>query len=266
MLFLVLIPVITFFIGLFMYKFQGKSIELFRLDVIQFVYMFIMAPTLFVWMKTFLFYLLRNELEYSLSITEIFVIDTAFSVVAIFVMAAIAIHSLTKTFWIKRHHNPHFDLYSLSEYFHLWWSHIAIWGGAMLLISFVAMVNVFIPLELVLTKPVFLLTQLFAILSGGLFFFAVWMSDPQTGNFMRVMKLIMMGVAFAHIITYFVFDPGYNPSYIAFWFSITMFTTSTFLGSFIERYEKASWFRSLFLHVGWGNNKNIDIFAKKKKK
>ena len=109
MILLVLVPIFTTIFGMLLYRFQNGSKEIFRLDFVQFIYLFIMTPTLFVWLKTFLFYLLRNELEYSLSINELFVIDTIFTVIAVFVISAVAIHSLTKTFWIKRHHNPKFD-------------------------------------------------------------------------------------------------------------------------------------------------------------
>ncbi len=269
MIFLVLIPIITSLIGLFIYKFQGKSVELFRLDIIQFIYLFVMSPTLFVWLKSFLFYLLRNEIEYTLTYTEIFVIDTAFTVVAIFVMAAIAIHSLTKTFWIKRHNNPKFDLYNLSEYFHLWWSHLAIWGGVMLLITFVGLVNVLVPLDFHLSKQAFLASQIINIIGGVLLFFGIWMSDTGMNNFMKLMKLFLMSFAILHIVIYFVVNPKYNATYIAYWFSLTVFVTATILGSFVEKYEKVSWFRSLFLHTGWGDNKGVVLFPglrKNKKK
>lgn len=264
MVLLALIPLFTTIVGLLLYRFQGKFFELFRLDFVQFIYMFLMAPALFVWLKTFLFYLIRNELEITLSITEIFVIDTVFTVISIFVMGAIAIHSLTKTFWIKRHHDPDFDLYHLSEYFHLWWSHIIIWGGIMLMFTFLSLTNVLIPLDFELTKIWFLVTQAVAIVCGTIFFFAIWMSESDQGNFMRLMKILLVLVALIHIIVYFVLDPGYNSNYIAYWFVTTGFTTSAAIGGFFERSEKVGFFRSFFLHVGWGDNKGVVLFPKKK--
>lgn len=263
MILLLIVPVLTVLFGMLMYKFQGKNREIFRLDLVQFVYLFLMAPTLFVWLKTFLFYILRNELEYSLSITELFVIDTVFTVIAILVMAAISIHSLTKTFWIKRHHNPRFDVYHLSEYFHLWWSHIIIWGGVMLLISFVALANVFAPLELWLSKSMFILIQTLGGITGIFFFMAIWMSDPRQGNFMRLMKLLLVLFATVHIAFYFIFDPKFNSQFILYWVSLAMFVCAAGIGGIFERYEKLSWFRKILLHSGWGENKGIDIFKRK---
>lgn len=264
MVLLALIPLFTAIIGLLLYRFQGKFFSLFRLDFVQFVYMFLMAPALFVWLKTFLFYLVRNELEISLSITEIFVIDTVFTVLSIFVMGAIAIHSLTKTFWIRRHHNPDFDLYHLSEYFHLWWSHIIIWGGVMLMITFISLTNLLLPLELELTRFWFFVTQGFGIVAGAMFFFSIWMSESDQGNFMRLMKLLLVLFSIIHIVLYFVIDPGYNSQYVAYWFATTLFATAAAVGGAFEQSEKVGFFRSLFLHVGWGDNKGVVLFPGKK--
>lgn len=263
MIFLILVPIFTTIVGMILYKFQGKHREIFRLDLVQFIYLFVMAPTLFVWLKTFLFYLLRNELEYSLSLTELFVIDTVFTVIAIFVVAAIAIHSLTKTFWIKRHHDPKFDIYHLSEYFHLWWSHLLMWGGGMLLISFVSFANIFAPLNFEVSKNVFIFIQLLGSISGLVLFMALWMSDPGQGNFMRLMKLLLVFFSVVHILFYFIFDPEFNSHYMTYWFSLATFISATTISSIFERYERLNWFRKMMLHSGWGDNKGIDIFKKK---
>jgi hypothetical protein len=263
MIFLIIVPIFTTILGLLIYKFQGKAREFLRLDLVQFVYLFLMAPTLFVWLKAFLFYLLRNEVEPSLSVTQIFMVDTVFTVIAIFVMSAIAIHSLTKTFWIKRHHDPQFDLYHLSEYFHLWWSHIIIWGGAMLLFSFVALANVFAPLTLELSKGVFIFIQSLGSVAGAILFLAIWMSDPGQGQFMRLMKLLLVFFFVIHIVFYFVFDPRFNANYLMYWFSLSTFVSAAVIGSIFERYEKLGWFRKIMLHAGWGENKGIDLFKKK---
>lgn len=263
MILLIIVPILTVLLGMLIYRFQGKNREVFSLDFVQFIYLFLMAPTLFVWLKTFLFYLLRNELDYSLSINELFVIDTIFTVIAVFVMAAISIHSLTKTFWIKRHHNPEFDIYHLSEYFHLWWSHIIIWGGAMLLISFVALTNVFAPLEIDISKGLFFFFQIMGVISGLLFFLAIWMSDPGQGNFMRLMKLLLVLFATVHIAFYFLFEPRFSAQFVLYWVSLSLFVSAASIGGLFEKHEKLSWFRKIMLHSGWGNNKGIDIFKRK---
>lgn len=263
MILLVLVPIITTLIGMLAYRFQGKSREIFRLDLVQFVYLFVLAPAIFVWLKTFLFYVMKNELEPSLSLNQMFIIDTLFTLVAILVMAGVSIHTLTKTFWIKRHHNPEFDIYHLSEYFHLWWSHILIWGGAMLLLSFVTITNVFTPFQLELPKITFLILQAGCSLLGMVFFLAIWMSDPGQGQFMRIMKLLLVFFSLIHIVVYFVFDPKFNSQYVGYWLGASLFITAAGVGGFFERYEKLSRFRRFLLHAGWGENKGIDLFKKK---
>lgn len=263
MIFLVLVPIITTIIGMLAYRFQGKEREIFRIDLVQFVYLFVLSPAMFIWLKTFLFYLMRNELGISLTINEMFVIDTLFTIIAIFVMAGVSIHTLTKTFWIKRYHDPEFDLYHLSEYFHLWWSHILIWGGAMLLLSFVAIANVLTPFQLELSKVAFLIMELVACFAGVAFFIAIWMSDPGQGHFMRIMKLLLVFFSLIHIVIYFVFDPKFNSHYVGYWVGSAIFLTAAGIGGFFERYEKLSRFRKLLLHAGWGENKGIDLFKKK---
>ncbi|GIK84276.1 MAG: hypothetical protein BroJett025_08980 [Patescibacteria group bacterium] len=265
--FLLLIPLFTSLFGVALYKIQDKRIEIFRLDFVQFVYMFLLAPTMYVWLKSFLFYILRNELEFRLSVTDLFVVDTTFSVLAFIVMAAIAMHTLTKTFWLKRHHDPEFDIYHLSEYFHLWWTHIVIWGGAMLLATFVSISNVLIPFQIVAaTKLQFYSLLTIGLILGPLTFFAIWMSDAKQGNFMRLMKLILAVFLLVHVLVYFVLDPVFNMTNAGYWFVFANFFSATLCASFFERYEKTNRLLNFFIHIGWGDNKGIDLFAGKKKK
>ncbi|MCB9813298.1 MAG: hypothetical protein H6772_02740 [Pseudomonadales bacterium] len=264
-IFLLAIPLITSVFGFFIYRFQNNKKEIFKLDLVQFVYLFIIAPTMFVWMKSFIFYILRNELELSLSVTDLFVVDTIFSVMSFIVFAAISIHSLTKTFWIKRHHDPEFDLFHLSEYFHLWWTHIIIWGGGMVLGTFLSVVNVLVPLELATaTKFQFYLVFGSGFLFGILLFLAIWNSDALQGNFMRLMKLFLALFLLVHIVIYFIFDPKFNISNGMYWFMFATFIASVVAGSTFENNEKTNRLREFFLHVGWGDNKVINVFAKPK--
>ncbi|MBU0974103.1 hypothetical protein KKD03_00170 [Patescibacteria group bacterium] len=261
-IFLLLVPLITVAIGFLIYKFQNKKKEFLKLDLVQFVYLFLIAPTMFVWMKSFIFYILRNELQLNLSITDLFVIDTMFSILSFVVIAAIAIHSLTKTFWIKRHHDPEFDIYHLSEYFHLWWTHIVIWGGSMILATFMSVVNVIVPLELVVASK-FQFYSLFGVgfVFGLAGFLVIWNSDPQQGNYMRLMKLFLAFSLLIHIIIYFIFEPSFNISNGVYWFMLSAFTASVFAASTFERYEKTNKFREFLLHSGWGENKGVNLFG-----
>lgn len=261
-IFLLLIPLITVAIGVLIYKLQNKKKEFLKLDLVQFIYLFLIAPTMFVWSKSFIFYILRNELQLKLTVTELFIIDTVFSVLSFVVIAAIAIHSLTKTFWIKRHHDPEFDIYHLSEYFHLWWSHIVMWGGGMILGTFMSIVNVIVPLELVTaTKLQFYSLFGLGLIFGISFFYIIWNSDPQQGNYMRLMKLFLAFSLLIHIVIYFIFEPAFNISYGVYWFMLSTFSSAVFAASTFERYEKTNKLREFFLHSGWGENKGVNLFG-----
>lgn len=259
--FLLFIPIITVAIGLLIYKFQNKKKEFLKLDLVQFIYLFLIAPAMFVWSKSFIFYILRNELQLNLSVTDLFIVDTIFSVLSFIVISAIAIHSLTKTFWIKRHHDPEFDIYHLSEYFHLWWTHIVMWGGAMVLGTFMSVVNVIVPLELVIASKL-QFYSLFGLgfILGIVFFFAIWNSDPQQGNYMRLMKLFLAFSLLIHIIIYFIFEPAFNISNGVYWFVLSALSAAVFAASTFERYEKTNRFRNFLLHSGWGENKGVNLF------
>jgi len=267
-LFLLLIPLFTSLFGLAIYKFQDRKLEIFRLDLVQFVYLFLVTPTIYVWLKSFLFYILRNELDLRLSVTDIFVLDTTFSVLAFIVMAAIAMHSLTKTFRLKRDHDPKFDIFHLSEYFHLWWTHFVIWGGAILLASFVSISNVFIPFQIVnMSKIQFYSLLGFGLISGVLTFFSIWLSDADQGDFMRIMKLVLAFFVLIHVVVYFVLDPIFNITNIGYWFVFANLFSATLCASLFERYEKKNKVQQLmdfFKHRGWGNN--VDLFGSRKQK
>ena len=256
--FLLLIPVITTLVGLFLYRFQDRRKEIFKLDLIQFVYLFVIAPIFFVWAKTFLFFLFRRELNFNLSVTDLFVIDTVFSVLSFIIISVIAIHSLTKTFRLKRDRDPTFDLFHLSEYFHLWWTHIVIWGGIMVGETFISFVNILIPFGVsVASKTSFYFFLTAGLIWGICFFFAIWLSDAKQNNYMKLMKLFFATGFILHVIVYFLVEPDFNLSYGGYWFVFASFTSAVLAGSVFEKYDRPRRFRDKFLHFNWGNNINL---------
>lgn len=259
MIYFALIAIFASIFGLLIYRYNGGK-QIFRLDFVQFMYLAVFSPLLFVWAKSFLFFVLRSELSFNLSINELFIIDTIFSVLCFFTFSSVAIHSLTKTFWLKRRSNPKFDLYYLSEYFHLWWSHIVMFLGGMILIVFISMANLYAPFVGIYSK-----TQLYSTIAAGLFmglisFYIIWNSDPGQGGFMRIMKMAS-GLFFSlHVVLYFIFEPSFKQEYAAFWLAMSMFLSLTMCSAVFEKSEKAESIRDWFLHAGWGDN--INIFKK----
>lgn len=258
--FLLLVPFLSTIVGLWLYRLQDGRKEFFRLDFVQSFYLFLVTPSVFVWLKTFLFFIVRNEIGVGLSINELFVLDTLFSVLAFFVFTAIALHALTKTFWIKRKTNPKFDLMYLSEYFHLWWTHIVLWFGALLLLSFLSLVNVYFPLQTTAERWQLYLLMSLGVFAGCVFFFCVWISDAKTANFMSLMKLFIGGYFVLHLVVYLIVDISFDARYGVFWLIFSALWGAVFASYFFERSPKITLLRKIFLPIGWGENPFNDFW------
>jgi hypothetical protein len=248
----------------FLYRHNGRK-QIFNIDLVQFVYLFVLTPMLFIWMKTFLFYLVRNELNLSVSVGELFTIDTVFSVVAFYVFAAVAIHSLTKTFALRRLEDPELDLYHLSEYFHLWWSHIVLYGGGMVLVAFISLTNLLITIPVQTSKLVFLGVPLLGVLFGVVSFISIWLGNPKQKhtNFLRIMKVLFALFFAIHAAAYILIRPSFNMTYGLFWFGFSIFLALGIFSVFVQRTKKADELISFFKHFGWEDN--ITLFESDEK-
>lgn len=253
---LLLSPVLSFVI----YKHQGKK-QLVKLDLVQFIYLFVMAPVLFVWVKSFLFYILKGELGIGLSVNEVFIVDTVFSVIAFYIFSAVAIHTLTKTFRLHKDHNPLFDLFELSEYFHLWWSHLIIWIGLMVVLSFLSIVNLIVPIAPTQAMLPAAWASGIGIVLGIALFMIVWQSDVRQANYMRILKLSFAFFFALHVLLYFVVTPKFSAQYAAYWGSLNLFFAAVLSGLLLQRSRRAQSLRDRFTHFNWGNN--IQLFEKK---
>lgn len=215
---------------------------MFVFDFVQFLYTFFFTPLLFVWAKTFLRYIVANELQLDLSDTALFVIDTVYSVFALYIFAFVVIHSLTKTFNLKKHKDPLYDFFEHSEYLHLWLSHIVIYVGASILVLVFGLINIFIPIEIDITRTVLHLVTVVGAMSGIVVFSSAWLSDPrekQKGNFMRLIKLVF-GMSFSLLVLcYYVFDPSYSSEHSIFWWVFMLFAAATAVSFFSYRSQRA---------------------------
>lgn len=245
-----------------LYQHNGKK-QIFQLDVVQFIYLYVFMPIIFVLAKSILFYVLKNDLNNGLSQQQIFIIDTIFSIVGLYIVSAFSIHTLTKTFWLRKNRDPDFDIFHLSEYFHLWWSHIAMFLGFMLGLSFLSTINVWIPLELHSSVFTFYLSLFAGVIVGILGFMGMWWSDPkqERRRFLRLMKLCLMVFSIYHGVLYFLMEPKFSIQYVLFWTITTAFVSGTISGVSFVRSSKAKRFHQKMLHSGWGNN--IQVFAEK---
>ena len=225
---LLVIPILTALSALLIYQHNGKR-EFLKFDLVQFVYSFVMAPVLFVWMKSFLFYVLKAELELSLSINDLFIFDSIFSLSFMYIYAFVVIHSLTKTFKMRMLKDPLYDMFHHSEYFHLWLTHVMMFGGGIALSTAFSLINIFLPLPIVAGKSTLFMILGAGIIFGLALFVSVWLSNPLQGNF----RLNFMA-----------------------------FATTVFCSLLLQRSAKANTLVDRLKDYKWGLN--IDVMSKKK--
>lgn len=265
--FLYLIPLFSIVSIIILYQIQGRR-DFLWFDSVQFFYGFIISPLLFVWAKSFLFHITRQELTISLSSTELFIIDTMFSTFFLYVYAFVVIHALTKSFRLKSDRDPLFDIFHHSEYLHLWWTHLITFAGAIIIMTLFAIANLFFPSDIELAKPWFYLFTGSGTVVGALSLLGVWLSDPKQegANFMRIMK-IFFGVAFIiHVAAYFILNPAFNSEYLIFWWSLFLFATLVLISVFTYRSRRARTTMEklvdFFKHQQWGIN--LQLFESKR--
>jgi len=259
-------------LSIFVYRFHGRK-EFVKFDIVQFIYAFVVAPIIFVWFKTFLYGLLQSELSPAVTPRTLFLIDTAFSVYFLYIFAFVVIHSLTKSFQLKSEKDPLYDLFHHSEYFHLWLTHIITFAGIMISVTFFAVLNIFFPVPIEMSKPWFYVMMILSVAAGGLFFIGLWMSDPRQdeANFMRIMKLLAAVLFIFLVGVYFAFSPAFNPQYMFFWVGLLAFASivscsafaykSVKVKSFFERFSE----RFIPQDLLGSHFKNVQLFKKNKK-
>jgi len=266
-LLLILMPIVILSAGVFIYKFQGKK-DLLHLDLVQFIYTFILAPLLFIWFKTFFFLLLKTN--GSLSEQWLFILDTAFTMLLFYLYAFIVMHSLTKTFRLKSI-DPLYDFFYHNEYIHLWLSHLVMLFGSISLLVILGLLNLFLPQGIYFSRQVLIGLLLIGFVSGVVGYLTVMMADPKQQkkrvSFTRIAKLAM-GAGFLILMTgFFIITPSFNSGYFLYWFVLTFFAGMTTMGAFSYKSPRFkaridSWVDHL-VHFDWGNN--LDLFFKKSK-
>lgn len=222
MLILFLIPILAIFSALYLYQHTGKK-EILKFDLVQFVYAFVLSPIVYVWLKSFLFVSLVRELNLHLSVTDIFIADTVYTVIFLYVFAFIIIHSLTKSFSLKRSRDPFYDLFQTSEFFHMITSHVAFYVGGALLFTILAVVNVFIPLTTASSMLGFFSALALGVLFGFTVFVGLLLTDDdferKYPRFEMLIELLFAALFILDIVLYFYLRPAFNLSRIMYWFN-----------------------------------------------
>jgi hypothetical protein len=219
---LALVPLLALLSGVLVYNQNGKK-EILRFDMVQFFYSFVLMPTVFVWFKGFLFFLLKSELGGAVSQNELFLLDTVYSVFFLFLFAFTVIHSLTKSFELKRNKDPLYDLFEHSEYYHLWVSHTVVFVGAMLLSTLISVANIWIDSTILLPKLGFYAVLATAPIISFAAFKAFVISDFGDFRFLKLMKLFVGIFFLVHGIIFITIEPAFNSTKIMYWYTTNVF-------------------------------------------
>lgn len=246
-------------ISLFLYRFQGRK-DLIRLDSVQFAYLFIYAPFLFVWLKSFVFVQLRAELGSALSTTEYFIVDTIVSVIGLYLYGIVAMKALTKTLYLKRFKDPLADLFQHTEYIHLWFSHLIMFVGVGLMMLVLSGINLLIPFEVPESKFFSMIMILMGIIFGMCWYIILLLSNPKQEHYrlLKVVKLIYGFYFSVFVSIYFVINPNLEAKFSFYWFSFFLFATFVVFSFSSYRSSKANTLleriTDIFRDHSWGNN------------
>jgi hypothetical protein len=240
-LILFLIPTLAILSALYLYQHTGKR-EILKFDLVQFVYAFVLTPIMYVWMKSFLFAFLVQDLNLHFSATEIFIADTVYTVIFLYIFAFVIIHSLTKSFQLKRVRDPFYDIFQHSEFFHMLTSHVPLYVGGVLLFSILSTINVFIPFTQVSSMIGLYVALVSGFLFGIIVYIAILLTDDdfeiKYPRFEMFIELTYIFVFIYNVGLYFVFRPEFDLGHVMYWF-LVMSLTGFIIGSFIlERSQK----------------------------
>ncbi len=240
---LLILPVFIFMSALYLYRFSGRR-EFLHFDLVQFLYAFVIYPIGFLWLRNFLYFLLKEELGVSIRVADWIVLDSICSVFFLYFYAFGIIHSLTKSFQLKLNRDPLFDLFEQSQYFHEFLSHVGMYVGLFIVISLLSVLNSFIPIDTVSSKQTFYAVLGTGFLVGVLLhagLFSLTDKGVQYTRYRRIMKLLYGCTFLLHLCIYTFVRPRFSLDYGFFWFCLTalsslMFTSFVFQP--MKRFQK----------------------------
>lgn len=261
---LILIPFATVVTAFLLYRQVGKR-DFFKLDIVQFVYAFVLSPLSFVWLKSFLLYFAKNETTHVLSQNQLFLLDTAFSVIFLYLYAFVVMHSLTKTFEVKLQRDPLFDILEHSEQLHLRISHTSMYMLIGLIFTLLAITNMFFPIQSNLTQIGMYTLFGIGVAAGFVAYAGIWLSNFTKGNFLRIIKLIYGVYFMVLIVAYFVFDLRFSGDYGLYWFVFSMLSGMVLASQLFQRSERSRKLVNRFHHKhkeGWSEDNFLTILEK----
>ena len=227
-----IIPILILLTGVLIYRFNGRK-ELLKMDLVQFIYAFILTPTMVLWVKTVVFLNLKKE-QNLYSSEDMFLVDTIITTISLIVFGFVVIHSLTKTFSLKKQKDPLIDIFEHSEYFHLWLSHLVTYSGGLFIMLLVGLANLVAPIILFTSKQGLIIGSISGVFLSLIFHHLIKIIEDQR-KFDLVMKFQVYISTVTLMLAYLIFRPEYETKYTMFWCSIMFFLGATVVSRMLPK-------------------------------
>lgn len=219
---------------MFIYRFSGKK-EILQMDLVQFIYAFVIYPIGYIWLKNFIYILLRDEIGAKLTLGQWVTIDTGFTIVFMYFYAFGIIHALTKTFSLNLNRDPFYDMFDDSKYFHEFFSHVGMYVAVIVVVTILSLLNGIFPFSFENKKIVMDSLVGVAWFTGFLTYLgAFFFTDKgfQYSKYKRIMKLTFGLCFLVEVIFYYFFRTQFTLAHGGYWFVFIMLT-STIVSMFI---------------------------------
>ncbi len=236
-IFLALIPIYVIALSFLLYRHNGKR-ELLKLDLVQFLFCFVFTPLVYVWLKTFFFFNIKNIPDLKLGLNGLFILDTAFTVLFLYIFAFVVIHTLTKSFHLKRIKDPLHDIFADSEYFHLGFSHVGVFSLGIISVLLISLSNIILPFPYAQDRYLYLGIGS-GVIIGLISYVGIWTHANGRKKFSKFINFLILINSLLLISLYFVYRPGFAPEFLIFWCGFFLLLVMSLLTQVLPRSLKA---------------------------
>jgi hypothetical protein len=182
-----------------------------------------------------------------------FAIDTLFTVLFLYLAIVKTVHGITKSFSLKVKKEPEFDIFQVSEYLHMWWSHLAMYILGFVILLFISVINLLYPFaEVDFTKNGFLIFLLIGQFLGLVIFFGVVNTKLKSGNFQSFMKILFALCSTVQALLYIFYRPAFSAVYLGYWFVSSTFLATVWCSLAFERNKFLRQIHAKFVPKNWG--------------
>lgn len=211
-------------LALYLYRFSGRR-QFLRLDLIQFIYAFVVYPLAFLWMQELLLLFYRSVPE--IGPVDQRIISSSVNLIFLYLYAFGIMHSLTKTLSLRVYRDPLFDVFSQTEYVHEFLSHVGMYTGIFALGSVLSVINIVFPFDIVSTRQAMAMTISAGTILGIALYIVLFITTDKGIGYTAYKKIIraVAGLSFtAHVILFVLFRPALTMHHGVFWLVASILT------------------------------------------